>query len=92
METLQDVERMVNENEDDAYQLALYQLGATDIDILSSSIGIQNICIVHILKNGMGKPGLIRLFEEINGKTPNNEIMADIIIEQASKLSFMNAG
>lgn len=92
METLKDVERMVNENEDDAYQLALYQLGATDIDILSSSIGIQNICIVHILKNGMGKPGLIRLFEEINGKTPNNEIMADIIIEQASKLSFMNAG
>lgn len=92
METLQDVERMVNKNEDDAYQLALYQLGATDIDILSSSIGIQNICIVHILKNGMGKPGLIRLFEEINGKTPNNEIMADIIIEQASKLSFMNAG
>ena len=92
METLQDVERMVNENEDDAYQLALYQLGATDIDILSSSIGIQNICIVHILKKGMGKPGLIRLFEEINGKTPNNEIMADIIIEQASKLSFMNAG
>lgn len=92
METLQDVERMVNENEDDAYQLALYQLGATDIDILSSSIGIQNICIVHILKNGMGKPGLIRLFEQINGKTPNNEIMADIIIEQASKLSFMNAG
>ena len=92
METLQDVERMVNENENDAYQLALYQLGATDIDILSSSIGIQNICIVHILKNGMGKPGLIRLFEEINGKTPNNEIMADIIIEQASKLSFMNAG
>jgi ppGpp synthetase/RelA/SpoT-type nucleotidyltranferase len=92
METLQDVERMVNENENDAYQLALYQLGATDIDILSSSIGIQNICIVHILKKGMGKPGLIRLFEEINGKTPNNEIMADIIIEQASKLSFMNAG
>jgi hypothetical protein len=34
----------------------------------------------------MGKPVLIRLFEEINGKTPNNEIMADIIIEQASKL------
>ena len=50
MNTLGDIERMINENYEDAYQLALFQLGSTDIDILSSNIGLQNLCIVHILK------------------------------------------
>jgi ppGpp synthetase/RelA/SpoT-type nucleotidyltranferase len=92
MKTLRDVENMINDNENDAYQLALYQLGSTDIDILSSSIALQNLCIVHILKNGGGKLGLCRLFEQINGTSQSNEIMADFIFEQASKLSFMNIG
>lgn len=90
MKTLGDVERMMADNYDDAYQLALFQLGSTDIDILAESIGLQNLCIVHILKNGGGKPGLIQLFDTINGKLPQNETMAAIIMEQASRLSFMN--
>jgi hypothetical protein len=50
METLADVEKLIRENSNDAYQLALFQLGSTDIDILSSNIGLQNLCIVQILK------------------------------------------
>jgi hypothetical protein len=90
MKTLGDVERMISEDFDDAYQLALYQLGGTDIDILSESVGIQNLCIVHALKTGGGKPMLVRQFNIVNGRTPNNEKVADIIIEQASRLAFMN--
>ena len=90
MKTLGDVERMMDTYSDDAYQLALFQLGTTDIDILSETIGLQNLCLVHILKMGGGKPGLIQMFNAINGNLPQNETMASIILEQANRLSFMN--
>ncbi len=90
MNTLGDVERMIRENSEDAYQLALYQLGATDIDILSSNIALQNLCIVRILKSGGGKPGIKWMFDIINGASPHNDVMAQIILEQANKLYFMN--
>lgn len=90
MQTLGDVERMIATHGDDAYQLALYQLGSTDLDILSSSIGLQNLCIVHILKNGGGKPGLVQLFDAVNGPAVANDSLAAMILEQAGRLSFMN--
>lgn len=90
MNTLGDVEKLLRDNYDDAYQLALFQLGSTDIDILSSTIGIQNLCIVHILKSGSGKAGIRWMFDNIYGSTPHNDDMAQIIIEQAGKLAFMN--
>lgn len=90
MNTLGDVERMMKDNYDDAYQLALFQLGSTDIDILSSNIGLQNLCIVHILKAGEGKQGLRKMFDIVNGKSDHNNDMAEIVMQQAAKLSFMN--
>jgi len=90
MKTLGDVERMMKHNFDDAYQLALFQLGSTDIDILSSSVGLQNLCIVSILKSGGGKLGIRHLFDHLNGPVAQNQVMADIVMQQASKLSFMN--
>ena len=90
MKTLGDVERMMNECSEAAYQLALYQLGSTDIDIVSETIGLQNLCIVYILKNGGGKMGLVYLFNQINGEKPENEMMASFVWEQASRLAFMN--
>ncbi len=90
MQTLGDVERMMKNNFDDAYQLAVYQLSSTDIDILSETVGLQNLCIVHILKNGKGKPGLVKMFNAINGQNPQNDTLASIVLEEASRLSFMN--
>ena len=91
LHTLADVERMQQDNADDAYQLALFQLGSTDIDILSDSVGLQNLCIVHILKAGGGKPGLIKLFNAVNGAIPQNEALATMVYEQAGRLSFMSS-
>ncbi len=89
METLGDVQRFMEANYDAAYQLALSQLALTDLDILSENIGLQNLCIVHALKNGFGRQGVIFIFNAINGKDPANELMADMIIEQAQALPFM---
>ena len=90
MQTLGDVERMMQQNYEDAYQLALYQLGSTDIDILAETIGLQNLCVVYILKAGGGWLGVKTVFDMVNGANPNNEIMAKMIAEQAQRLSFMN--
>ena len=89
MKTLADVEQMIKDNYDDAYQLALFQLGSTDIDIIADTVGIQNICIVQIVKSGGGIAGLCNMFDIINGSSPNNASMANLIMEQVSRLSFM---
>ena len=90
IKTLGDIERMMENYSDDAYQLALFQLGSTDIDILADTIGLQNLCIVHILKTGRGIPGLVQMFDALNGRSPQNEDLARIVYDQALRLAFMN--
>lgn len=87
--TLGDVRRLRNKYEEDAYALARYQLGNTDLDIISSAVGLQNICIVCILSQGGGKIGLTRLFNAINGRNPQNEELAELTYNQAATLPFM---
>ncbi len=88
METLGEVNRLVEECSDDAYRLAVSQLGATDLDILSENIGIQNLCYVYVLKQGDGPAGLCRMFDLLNGYQPDNMTIAKKLFEQAQKLSF----
>ena len=87
--TLGDVDRLCKQYTEDAYALARHQLGNTDLDILSSSVGIQNICIVCILASGGGKIGLTRLFNALNGDNPQNELLAEMTYNQAKELQFM---
>ena len=87
--TLEDVRQMRNKYEEDAYALARHQLGNTDLDIVSSAIGLQNICIVCILSQGGGKIGLLRLFDVLNGHNSHNEELAALTYQQASNLPFM---
>lgn len=87
--TLGDVNRLIKRYEEDAYRLARHQLGNTDLDIISSALGLQNICIVCILSTGGGKSGLEQLFHMLNGTIAQNATLADITYEQAKTLSFM---
>ena len=89
LETLGDVQHLIDENSDDAYQLALSQLAITDLDILSSNTALQYLCLVHVLKHGGGHEGLKALYDLINGESDANSIVADMMIEQAKTLPFM---
>ena len=88
--TLGDVDRMIRKYEDDAYRLARHQLGMTDLDIISSALGMQNVCIVCILRTGGGIIGLQRMFDMLNGHNSQNEALAELTFNQASNLPFMN--
>lgn len=86
--TLGDVSRLIRKYEEDAYRLARHQLGNTDLDIISSAVGLQNICIVCILSTGGGKIGLIRLFDTLNGHNSQNAALAELTYQQASKMQI----
>lgn len=89
MKTLQDVTDFISENEEDAYKFAMSQLADTDLDIIASTVALQNLLIVNTLKKGGGRAGLIHIFDELNGKSVHNERLADMIYKKACKLSFM---
>ncbi|MBR5398619.1 MAG: hypothetical protein IK103_02370 [Bacteroidales bacterium] len=88
--TLGDIHKIIKDNFEGAYQIACYQMGLTDLDIVSSSIGPQNLCIAYILKKGWGKGGVRYFFDLLNGKEKSNETVAEMIVEQAKELPFMN--
>lgn len=88
--TLGDIDKMVKENADAAFQIACYQIGLTDLDIISSSLAPQDVCIAAILRSGGGKLGLKMLLDNLNGESESNEMMADYLLEQAQDLPFMN--
>ena len=52
--TLGDIENLIKQYSEAAYQIATFQIGLTDIDIVSSSIGPQDLCIAYIIKSGWG--------------------------------------
>ena len=88
--TLGDVASMIKDYSDAAYQIACFQMGITDLDIVSSSVAPQNLCMAYILKNGGGRAGIKYMLDSINGPSEGNETMAEYILEQAKDLPFMN--
>ena len=88
--TLGDIAGIIKEYSEGAFQLACYQIGLTDLDIISSSLGPQDLCIACIVKAGAGKPGLKMLLDALNGESESNAMMAEILLEQTSNLPFMN--
>ena len=90
LKTLGDISRMIKDYSEGAYQIACYQIGLTDLDIISSSIGPQDLCIAYILKNGGGKAGIKNMFDLLNGESETNDMMAEMLLEQSKGLPFMN--
>ena len=90
LKTLGDISNVIRDFSEGAYQIACYQIGLTDLDIISSSIGPQDLCIAFILKNGGGKAGIKHMFDLLNGESESNELMADMLLEQSKDLPFMN--
>lgn len=89
LKTIGDIVRFRNENEEGAYQLALIQLAGTGLDIVAYSVAIQNLCIVHILRQGFGVAGLERLFYLLYGESDYNAQRAQRLYEQAMKINLI---
>ena len=88
--TLGDIDAMIKDYFEAAYQIACFQMGLTDIDILSTSVAPQNLCTAYILKKGGGRIGLKWMLDMLNGPSKENEAMASLLLEQTKDLPFMN--
>jgi len=88
-ETLGDIERLIANNSEDAYGLAVYEIGNTDIDIISSTVAIQDLCIVYMLKKKGGVAALKHMFDILGGRSEYNRERAERIVATASQLPFM---
>lgn len=86
--TLGDLDRMVKDYSEDAFILASRMLGRTDLDIISSSIGVQNLCYIAIIKAGGGQLGLMKLLEVIDGQSLDVEERANIILDDAKAVQI----
>ncbi len=87
---LGDIDRMIKEESEGAYQIACYQIGLTDLDIIASSLAPQNVCIAYILHSGGGRAGLRYMLDILNGPGEGNDALAESIFEMAKSLPFMN--
>ncbi len=88
METLGDVNRLIEEHSDDAYRLAASQLGTTDLDIIAENVGPQNLCYVYVLKQGGGATGLCHVFDWLRGYDSDNMALAKELLAKASKTAI----
>lgn len=86
--TLGDIERLINENSESAYQLSLHNLSNTDIDILALSISLQNLCVVHIVKHEGGELGIKMFYDSIFGPNEYNKEHAKRTMELISKINI----
>ena len=89
--TLGDISNLIRDYSEGAYQIACYQISLTDLDIIASSVGPQNLCIAYLLKKGSGRAGIRLMLDTLNGASESNDMMAEYIVEQAKNLSFMHS-
>lgn len=84
--TLGDVEKMRLDCTEYAYQLALHQLAVTDLDIVASTLALQNLCVVHIVKEGGDEHSLKIFYESLNGSNNYNEDRAKRTLEEVQQV------
>lgn len=89
MKTLGDIESMKKDCAGDAYELARHHIGNTDLDIVTSIVGIQNLCMVSILRQGKGKAGLVEFLDATRGISDNNMEEAEHIAKLVDGLSSL---
>ena len=71
-------------------QAEIYPVSMMPYLPLLESFGMETyLCVVYVLKNYGGRKDLKFIYDTINGKNDANEILADMILEQAKSLAFM---
>lgn len=88
--TLADVENLKKDYGEDACQLAIFQVGNTDIDIISSTLALQNLLVVYVFENGGGEKALKEMFDMVNGVSDSNSYRAAHLVEIMDQLHLCN--
>ncbi len=87
--TLGDIERLIKRFSEDAFQIALHQIGGTDVDILAESMAVNNLCTVYIIQNGGGVSDLEKFFNMLGGAKESNKVRAEHVMQQAERINLV---
>ncbi|MCQ2287098.1 MAG: hypothetical protein MJZ76_09560 [Bacteroidales bacterium] len=90
IKTLGEIEKMKSDYSDAAYQLALHQIGGTDLDIVAASISLQNLCLVYILKNENCDITVKAFFDYLYGDNEYNKQRARRIVELVKEIGIVD--
>lgn len=88
LRTLGDVERMRKDCWMKAYQLAVHQISGTDLDIIASTLGLQNVCLVYAAERG-GVKEVERFLDGLNGPSRYNAESAERIVARLNRIHDM---
>ena len=86
--TLGDVEQMRKTCSGRAYLLALHQISGTDLDIIASTLGLQNLCIVYAADKG-GVQAVREFLDCLNGPSKYNAETAERVCEKLTRIHEM---
>lgn len=89
IKTLGELEAMKKECSEDAKRFALFRMDGFELDIMSSSVAVNNLCIVYALKQGYGEAGLKKILDIINGDGTDNTKRAQRILKQAVSINII---
>ena len=87
--TLGQLESMIKEYSDDAYNFALHQIGGTDLDIITLSVAVQNLCWVRVIRRGYGIGGLEQVLDVFGGTREVNRKRAERLYAQAVAINIV---
>lgn len=89
LKTLGDIERMKKDCSEDAKRLSLHRMAGLELDIISSTAPVLNLCIVYCIKHGYSEGDFVRLLNAINGDRPEHRAQAARIIKQAASANIV---
>lgn len=78
--TIKDVNDLIANESEDAYQIAVRQFSGTDLDIMTSFTGPLALCYAYVVKNGAGAIGIRMVLDLIYGHRESNERFANKIL------------
>jgi hypothetical protein len=90
-ERIGDIDRMLTERAEDAYNLARVQLEGTDLDIISSTLALQNLCIAQIIRSGGGTRHIRGFLTLTMGERANSDAFVQRIMRRAADAGITGA-
>lgn len=83
---LSDIEKLIEDYSEAAYKLAEAQLKGMDIDIISSTVGVRNLCIAFLYNQKHSIDAMEWFEETLNGKRESNHAMAELLMKNAAQV------
>lgn len=89
LKTLQDIEDARINYSEETYRLMSSQLEGFDLDIISSNVFIQNLCMIIAYKKGYGREMMVQILNKIYGVNPRHEKMATRLFDKCQNIAVI---